>query len=155
MLCNPHNPGGTVFNQEEIEWINILAKKNNLIVCSDEIHADLILDKGLRHFPIGKDISANQATVGLMSLNKSYNFPGIGLGWAVIANPTLRAKFSKGLHTLIPGPNLLAFEATLAAIKGGQIWHKELIDYLRKNRDLVEEWVQQYPSLKMVHLPAT
>jgi cysteine-S-conjugate beta-lyase len=155
MLCNPHNPGGTVLSASEIAQINALAQEHQLILCSDEIHADLILDANKKHIPIGKDIDPHQLTMSLMSLNKTFNFPGIGLGWAVIPNASLRNQFAKDLHTLIPGPNALAFEVSLAAMQGGEAWHVELLNYLRQNRQMVKSWVDSHPSLQMADLDAT
>jgi aminotransferase/cystathionine beta-lyase len=155
MLCNPHNPGGTVLSASEIAQINALAQEYQLIICSDEIHADLILDADKKHIPIGKDVDPHQLTMSLMSLNKTFNFPGIGLGWAVIPNANLRSQFAKDLHTLIPGPNALAFEVSLAAMQGGDAWHAELLNYLRQNRQLVKSWVDSHPRLQMADLDAT
>lgn len=159
MLCNPHNPGGTVMSASEIADIYALAREHQLIICSDEIHADLILDPQKMHVPIGQGLDADEATasltISLMSLNKTFNFPGIGLGWAVIPNRNLRQQFAKDLHTLIPGPNALAFEVSLAAIQGGQAWHLELLAYLRQNRTLVQDWVRAQPLLQMAELEAT
>ena len=155
MLCNPHNPGGTVLSASEIAQINALAQEYQLIICSDEIHADLILEADKQHIPIGKDVDPHQLTMSLMSLNKTFNFPGIGLGWAVIPNANLRSQFAKDLHTLIPGPNALAFEVSLAAMQGGDAWHTELLNYLRQNRQLVKSWVDSHPRLQMADLDAT
>jgi len=159
MLCNPHNPGGTVLTTDEITQINAIAREHQLILCSDEIHADLILDPEKVHLPIGKNMVADEAvlrsTISLMSLNKTFNFPGIGLGWAVIPNANLRKQFARDLYTLIPGPNALAYEVSLAAMQGGAAWHAELIDYLRQNRQLVQHWVAAYPHLQMAELEAT
>jgi cystathionine beta-lyase len=155
MLCNPHNPGGTVLSLSEITQINAIAQEHHIIICSDEIHADLILDPEKQHIPIGKDIDPDHLTMSLMSLNKTFNFPGIGLGWAVIPNVSLRNQFAKDLHTLIPGPNALAFEVSLAAIQGGDAWHTGLLEYLRQNRQIVKTWVDSHASLQMAHLDAT
>jgi aminotransferase/cystathionine beta-lyase len=155
MLCNPHNPGGTVLSATEIALINALAQEHQLIICSDEIHADLILDPDKQHIPIGKDVDPHQLTMSLMSLNKTFNFPGIGLGWAVIPNVNLRNQFAKDLHTLVPGPNALSFEVSLAAMQGGEAWHVELLNYLRQNRQIVKNWVDSHSGLQMAHLDAT
>jgi bifunctional pyridoxal-dependent enzyme with beta-cystathionase and maltose regulon repressor activities len=159
MLCNPHNPGGTVLSATDISAIYAIAKEHQLIICSDEIHADLILDPEKIHVPLGRDLDMDEATHGLtmslMSLNKTFNFPGIGLGWAVIPNPNLRKQFAKDLHTLIPGPNAFSYEVSLAAIKGGQAWHQELLVYLRQNRQIVQDWVGIHPQLQMAELEAT
>lgn len=140
LLCNPHNPGGTVFNREELEQIHALAKQHNLIVVSDEIHCDLILDEGLKHIPFASlNADAASRTVTLMAPSKTYNVAGLGLAYSVTQNLTLKNTFNLARSGIMPDPNLLAFNATKAAYTQCQEWHQELIKYLRKNRDLIQQ----------------
>lgn len=156
MICNPHNPGGTVFTRTELEMLTQFAKQHQLIICSDEIHADLILDEGVQHHPIGSiSQAAQEYSFSLMSLNKTFNFPGLGLAWIICPNPQIRARLLKDMHTLIPNPNLLAYEVTQAAIQEGGSWHQALIKYLRSNRDYVSQRINAMPGLSMAHLQAT
>ena len=155
MLCNPHNPGGTVFTTAELQALADFARARGILICSDEIHADLILAEHISHVPIGKVTHPQQGFVSLMSLNKTFNFPGMGLAWAVIPDPKLRAQFTKDLHTLIPAPHLLAYTASMAAMQGGSAWHEALLTYLRGNLACVEQWVSQHPQLQMAPLEAT
>ena len=138
LLCNPHNPGGTVFNQQELEQIHALAKQHDLIVVSDEIHCDLILDEGLKHIPFASlNEDAANRTVTLMAPSKTYNVAGLGLAYSVTQNLTLKNTFNLARSGIMPDPNLLAFNATKAAYTQCQDWHQDLINYLRKNRDLI------------------
>jgi aminotransferase/cystathionine beta-lyase len=156
MLCNPHNPGGTVFTKGELSELAEFANKHQLIICSDEIHADLILDEGLQHIPMGSiGGGVEERSFSLMSLNKIFNFPGLGLAWVICPNPQLSQQLLKDLHTLIPNPNLLSYVATQAAIEQGQEWHQALIQYLRANRDYVQRRIDTIPGLSMLHLQAT
>jgi aminotransferase/cystathionine beta-lyase len=156
MLCNPHNPGGTVFTKEELSQLAEFANKHQLIICSDEIHADLILDEGLQHIPMGSiGGGVEERSFSLMSLNKTFNFPGLGLAWVICPNPQLSQQLLKDLHTLIPNPNLLSYVATQAAIEHGQEWHQALIQHLRANRDYVHRRIDTIPGLSMHHLQAT
>ena len=102
LLCNPQNPGGTVYTKSELLQFAAFCEAHDLLICSDEIHAGLVLDEPSRHVPIA---SLNQGismrTVTLMSLNKVFNFPGIGLAWAVAENPRLRAAMQTDLHRTI------------------------------------------------------
>ena len=146
LFCNPQNPGSTVFTREELNEFGSFCLKNNMWICSDEIHAGLVLDGNKKHIPlasISQDIS--KKTITLMSLNKTFNFPGIGLAWAVAENPFLRKAIQAGLHETIAPPSLLAYTATMAAIKDGEPWRKELIAYLRSNRDLI------YSKINSIH----
>jgi len=155
LLCNPHNPGGTVFNREELEQIHTLAKQHDLIVISDEIHCDLILDEGLKHIPFASlNEDAASRTVTLMAPSKTYNVAGLGLAYAVTQNLTLRNTFNLARSGIMPDPNLLAFNATKAAYTQCQDWHQDLIKYLRKNRDLIKKRLAPTPC-KISQIEAT
>jgi cysteine-S-conjugate beta-lyase len=159
MICNPHNPGGTVFTADELTQLAKFAKKHELLICSDEIHADLILDADLKHVPLGsigaRDDDIQTRGFSLMSLNKAYNFPGIGMAWLVCPNRQLRERLTKDLNDLIPHPQLFAYSATQAALDDGQEWLAQLLDYLRANRNLVQQRIEHMPGLQMAHLSAT
>jgi len=82
-------------------------------------------------------------------LNKTFNFPGTGLAWAVAENPALRQAIQVGLHQTIPAPSLFAYTATAAAIQDGEPWRQELIKYLRKNRDLIHQTIHSIGGLSI------
>ena len=149
-LCNPQNPGGTVFRRKELE--RLAATCTGLIV-SDEIHCDLILEKGLRHVPIASlapEIS--RRTVTLMSANKTFNIPAAGCGWAIIEDPALRKAFSADVGAHVVGsPSVFGLTGTLAALTRCDDWLAAQLDYLRGNRDYVE----QHLGLPMAHVEAT
>jgi cysteine-S-conjugate beta-lyase len=150
LFCNPQNPGSTVFTREELKEFGNFCVAHDLWICSDEIHAGLVLDENKKHIPlasISKDIS--EKTITLMSLNKTFNFPGIGLAWAVAENPVLRKAMQVGLHQTIAPPSLLAYTATMAAIQEGEPWRQKLIQYLRGNRDLVQEKIKSIDGLSI------
>ncbi|OWS71117.1 MalY/PatB family protein [Polynucleobacter campilacus] len=150
LFCNPQNPGSTVFTREELKEFGNFCIQNHLWICSDEIHAGLVLEEDKKHIPlasISKEIS--EKTITLMSLNKTFNFPGIGLAWAVAENPTLRKAIQVGLHQTIAPPSLLAYTVTMAAIKEGEPWRLELIEYLRSNRDLIHEKINGIKGLSI------
>ena len=156
LFCNPQNPGSTVFTQEELKQFGDFCVNHNLWICSDEIHAGLVLDQNKKHIPlasISKEIS--KKTITLMSLNKTFNFPGIGLAWAIAENPILRKAIQVGLHQTIPAPSLLAYTATMAAIKEGEPWRQELIKYLRSNRDLIDEKINSMHELNIGKMEAS
>jgi cysteine-S-conjugate beta-lyase len=150
-LCNPQNPGGTVFRRDELERVADLTGERILV--SDEIHCDLILEKGLRHIPIASlapEIS--RRTVTLMAANKSFNIPAAGCGWAIIEDSKLRAAFSGELAAHVIGsPSVFGLVATLAALTGGGAWLTAQLEYLRANRDLVEKTI----GFPMAHVEAT
>ena len=134
-LCNPQNPGGTVFRRQELE--RIAAQTGSMTIVSDEIHCDLVLDAGLRHVPIASlSPEVSRRTVTLMSANKAFNFPAAGCAWAVAENPRLREAFAAEMRShLLPSPSVFGYAATLAAYRDGDDWLAAQIDYLRANRD--------------------
>jgi putative C-S lyase len=150
-LCNPQNPGGTVFRRAELE--RLAEATRDLLIVSDEIHCDLILEPGLRHVPIASlapEIS--RRTVTLMSANKTFNIPAAGLGWAIIEDAASRGKFSGEVAAHVLGsPSVFGMAATLAALERCDDWLAALLEYLRGNRDLVEKEI----GLPMAHVEAS
>jgi cysteine-S-conjugate beta-lyase len=150
-LCNPQNPGGTVFRRDELQRLAELSR--DLLIVSDEIHCDLILEKTLQHVPIASlSPEISRRTVTLMSANKSFNIPSAGCGWAIIEDPDLRKVFSSDVAAHVVGsPSVFGLAATLAALTKGEAWLSAQLDYLRGNRDLVEKNI----GLPMAHVEAT
>lgn len=150
-LCNPHNPGGTVFTRAELA---VLAEATgDALIVSDEIHCDLVLDEGKTHVPIASlSPEVSRRTVTLLSPNKSFNFPSAGAAWAVIEDPELRAAFSRDLSAhVLPSPSVFGYAAALAAYRDGDAWLQAQIAYLRANRAMVEEQI----GLPMARVEAT
>ena len=156
LFCNPHNPGGTVFTKDELLRFASICERNNTIICSDEIHCDLILDKTKKHIPIASlspDIA--KRTITLMAPSKTYNIPGLGCAFAVIPNEELRSKYITAMAGLVPYVNILGYTATLAAYKHSNEWLSELLEYLRGNLKLVKEYVEKIPGFSMLDHEAT
>ena len=155
-LCNPQNPGGTIFTREELARLAAFAEEHDLVICSDEIHADILLDKGKPHVPIASlSREASRRTVTLVSPNKAFNFPGAGCAFAVIENAELRRAFSADHHATVHDPSVFGYEASLAAYRECGDWLEAQLDYLRGNRDLVEREIAAMPGLKMAHVEAS
>jgi cystathionine beta-lyase len=155
-LCNPQNPGGTIFTRAELERLAAFAAKHDLVICSDEIHCDLLLDRGKPHVPIASLApGVSQRTVTLASPNKAFNFPGAGCAWAVIEDAELRRAFMTDDHATIHDPSVFGYVATLAAYRDGAGWLAAQLAYLAENRDLVERMVAATPGLAMAHVEAT
>lgn len=138
MLCHPHNPAGRVWSADELLAIADLAEAHDLVIISDEIHCDLILDSHLRHRPFASLSPAMaRRTITLMAPSKTYNIPGLGVAFAIIPDATLRRRFQSAMAGITPHPNILGMVATAAAYEHGAPWRHALLQYLRDNRDLV------------------
>lgn len=156
LLCNPHNPAGTVFTKEEQEKLLEICLKNDIVICSDEIHCDLLLDKTKSHVSIATlSPEAAQQTITLLAPSKTFNIAGLGCSMAIIPNDELRSKFIKTKAGLMPMLSAYAYEAALAAYRDGAAWHEELLDYLRQNHQFLLNEINQLKGMKMVPLEAT
>jgi len=156
LLCNPHNPVGRVFSPGELLTISAICERHNLIVCSDEIHCGLILDRDKRHIPIAtlaEDIAAR--TITFMAPSKTFNLPGLGFSFAVIPDKRLRTDFRRAMAGIVPHVNVLGYTAAIGAYRDSADWHAALLDYLRGNRDIVRAAVESMPGLAMSHVEAT
>ncbi|WP_410499175.1 MalY/PatB family protein [Chitinibacter sp. S2-10] len=140
LLCHPHNPVGRAWNHDELNTLLGIARQYNLIVCSDEIHCDLLLDEGLVHTPFAAlDAGFAERTITLLAPSKTWNLPGLGCALAVIPDAGLRARFRREMTGLVPAVNLLGYVAAEAAYRDDSDWHAQLIATLRRNRQLLAD----------------
>lgn len=156
LLCHPHNPVGRAWERGELEAIADFSRRHDLIICSDEIHCDLVLDEGRRHLPMAMlDEDTARRSITLMAPSKSFNVPGLGCAFAVIPEATLRRTFTRVMAGIVPHVNLLGFAACEAALRDGGEWRAALIATLRRNRNRVEAVVATMPRVAMTHVEAT
>ena len=156
LLCNPHNPVGTMFTREELQQLHDICQRHDIIVCSDEIHCDLVLDDTKQHITYATlSPEAAQISLTLLAPSKTFNLAGLGCSLVVIPNDKLRAKFSRAKAGLMPMLSAYAYEAALAAYRDGAEWHAELLGYLKGNHDLLLKTVNQMKGVKMRSLEAT
>lgn len=157
ILCNPANPVSKIWNRYELERIGYLAKKYNVVVLSDEIHAQLVRpNKEYIPFLSVNDINKE---VGIMavSTSKAFNMAGIQSSMVVIANESLRKKVERQLNTdECAEPNIFAQVSAIAALNDGREWLDEVRKVIFDNRDLVNDFInEKIPSLHLVNGDAT
>lgn len=141
ILCNPHNPVARVWRRDELQRLGEFCVRHNLVLCSDEIHCDLILDN-LPHIPtalLGEDIA--KRTITLMAPSKTYNVPGLGTSLAIIPDATLRAQFVRATAGVVAEVTCLGFTACEAAYRDSEDWRQGLLATLRGNRDYLLDFV--------------
>ena len=156
LLCSPHNPAGRVFTRKELMQLVSLCEKHNIIICSDEIHCDIVLDEDKNHIPTAAlDEEIARRTITLMAPSKTYNIPGLGCSFAVIPDENLRNRFSQAMAGIVPHVNALGYTAALAAYRDGHAWLSAALDYLRENRDVVTQAIHDMKGLSMTHVEAT
>ncbi|MBM3135569.1 MAG: putative C-S lyase [Chloroflexi bacterium] len=156
LLCNPHNPVGRVFRRDELARMAELCLRHNIVICSDEIHCDLLFS-GHQHIPIASlapEIAAQ--TITLMAPSKTFNVAGLYCSVAIIQNKDLREKLKAARADLVGWPNILGYTAALAAYRHGQPWLDEVLRYLEANRDFLLQYVAKHlPGISMAKPEAT
>jgi len=150
-LCNPHNPLARVWRREELVRLADFCERHNLILCSDEIHCDLILDPALPHIPtsvLSPEIAAR--TITLMAPSKTYNVPGLGTSIAIIPDAMRRARFIRATAGIVAEVTCLGFTACEAAYRDSEPWRQALLAYLRGNRDyLLDAIARELPGVRV------
>ncbi len=155
MLCSPHNPGGRVWSRDDLAAVLAAAAARDAVVVCDEIHADLVY-AGSRHVPIGSLPGAESRVITLSGPTKAFNFPGLPIGYAIIADPELRSRFQVELKgTAAPAPSIFAVDALEAAYRGGEEWLDAALAYLDSNRSAVEEFCRRLPGVGAMRSEAT
>lgn len=153
-LCNPHNPVGRVYTREELSKISDFAQRHNLTVVSDEIHCEILFDRVHTPF-LTVDDYAREHTILFTAPGKTYSIPGIGGAFAIIPNKELREKFVAEGYAL-GRPNVFGVAAMIAAYRDSDPWKKELVAYLKENRDYLESEVKgRFPKAVQTHTEGT
>jgi cystathionine beta-lyase len=156
ILCNPHNPVGRAYAPAELTRMAEICEKHDLVICSDEIHADLLM-ADTKHVPIAslaEEIS--QRTITLLAPSKTYNLPGLGCSMAIVQNPELRTTLQSAARGIVPHVNLLGYVAAETAYTQCEEWLNELLTYLTANRDFLVEYVNEHlPGVRTTRPEAT
>jgi len=157
ILCNPHNPVGRIWSQEELAIIGELAKKNGVTVISDEIHCDM-LRPGKHYVPFASvsDI-CREISVSCLSSSKTFNMAGLQSACLVIPNTDIRIAVGKGLCADdLSSPNIFSMSANIAAFTHGDEYVDQLVEYIFENRRIFEEFInKELPLMRPVYADAT
>jgi cystathionine beta-lyase len=156
-FCSPHNPGGTVWSVEEIRALAAFCAEHNLILVSDEIHCDLILD-GMKHTPtMNAAPEIADRLITCVAATKTFNLAGAHVGACVTPNAALKRKLDARIAASGLGSyNSFGMLATEAAWRTGEAWLNELLPYLRGNRDLFDTRIEAAaPGARSMRLDAT
>lgn len=154
ILCNPHNPTGRVFTVGELEKLASIAEQRDMIIFSDEVHADFVYD-GHKHLPmaqLSEKVAARTVTVN--SPGKSFNIAGLRCGIMHFGTPELHERFNARVPRLLLGrPSVISIDAAVAAWMEGQPWLDRIVDLLDRNRHIAFDSIsREMPRLK-AHLP--
>lgn len=154
ILCHPHNPVGRVWSREELTKLGEICIKNNVLIISDEIHADLI-HGDQPHIPlasISQELAENSVTC--MAPSKTFNIAGLNTSYIIAPNEKLRRAMQQKLkdYHLFTG-NMFGAEALKAAYQHGEPWLEALIDYIRGNIEYVLDFIKKNMPEVRVHSP--
>lgn len=154
--CSPQNPSGRVWTADELRAVSAFARKNGLMLISDEIHHDLVYP---RNTFVPMAVAAPQDadnTVYLTAASKTFNIAGQRTGNMIIADPELRAAMRKRLSTLDYGPSSLGIKMITAAYSPeGATWVDEQIAHLQSNCEIFNTGINAIPGVWSMPLQST
>ncbi len=144
ILCNPHNPGGRVWTKTELQMLASICEKNNILIVSDEIHADMVLPNNVAHTPFATVSAwAEQHTVTFMAPTKVFNMPGLISAEYIIPNAEIRHQFASFLEASeMNAGNIFAYIGAVAAYEQGEAWRVEMLDYVQANINYVADFLK-------------
>jgi len=157
IICNPHNPVGRVWTKEELQHVGNICLEHNVLVISDEIHADLVFE-GHIHIPfasLGEKYSLNSVT--LSSPTKSFNFAGLQVGYFFTQNEQFRKAIQSSFKLMgVELLNLFGITALIAAYEESEQWLDTLKEYLHENYLVLTQFINSnLPQIKVTPLEAT
>lgn len=154
LLCNPHNPASRCWAKEELEAIGALAKKYQVTLVSDEIHADFVYKP--HRFTSMLHVQ-KENVVALFAASKTFNIAGLQQAQLVSRDENLRKKAADVLNRNgVTSGNTMALVGTMAAYNEGDAWLDGLMEYLDENRKALAEYVKEYlPKARLAPISAT
>ena len=156
LFCSPHNPVGRVWSKEELTELLRIARRYDVTILADEIHADLVYP-GERHIALATLAEETDKVITTVAPSKTFNIPGLGLSCVIAPNAAHRHAIQQTFDMLHVGNtnpfSIVAFEA---AYRGGEAWLDSLLVYLQGNRDFVYDYVAQHlPVIKVIQAQGT
>ncbi|MGG1401199.1 MalY/PatB family protein [Bacillus salipaludis] len=142
ILCNPHNPTGRIFNQEELQRLADICERHNVLIVADEIHGDLIR-RNQTFIPIAKAVENVDHIITFTAINKTFNVAGLHCTNVIISNPELRKTMNKVMGMHLPSP--FTVSALIAVYTEGEDWLEQLKEYI----DGTMDWVVKFLAEKM------
>ena len=157
MLCNPHNPTGRVFTRSELEKLAAFVLKHHLWVISDELHANLILEPGLKHIPFASLSSEiSDRTVTITGPCKTFTTAGLGIGAVISTNTKLLERIQAVTKGLMGHSNIMSETAWLSGLELGMPWLEKTKAYLHANREFLGAYLREHlPDVRCVLPEAT
>lgn len=154
ILCNPHNPIGKIWSEEELLKILELTRKYNVKIISDELHCDIITP-GLEYTPIQKLTNNNDNVISILSASKCFNLAGLQAAYVICKNKELNWKIKRGLNTdEVAEGNAFYNDAFIAAFDSID-WLDEMNAYVTINKRYAYEFLSKIKGVKPIKGDAT
>ena len=158
ILCNPHNPGGTVWTPEVLQRVAHLCHKHGVMVLSDEIHSDMT-HHAYQYTPfVNTCQEARDITITMNAPSKAFNMPGVVVSYCYCLNPTLRRRLYTFLDQAdVALGNIFAYGCLEACYTAeGEDWLNQMLDYVQANIQAVSDFLQSHcPKIKPMHTEAS
>lgn len=157
ILSNPHNPGGNAWREDELRELASICLEYNILIVSDEIHADLV-NKGFKHTVLASlDEKFADITITMTAPSKTFNMAALSTASVIISNPVLRKTYNDLVQNLhIDMGNVFGNVASIAAYTKGDEWLCQLLEYVNGNINYLENFlVSNIPQIKMIRPEAT
>ncbi len=151
LFCSPHNPVGRVWSKDELTELLHIARRHDITILADEIHADLVYP-GERHIALATLAEETDKVITTVAPSKTFNIPGLGLSCVIAPNAAHRDAIKQAFEMLhISNTNPFSIAAFEAAYRGGEDWLDSLLVYLQGNRDFVYDYMTQHlPAIKVM-----
>ena len=148
LQCNPQNPAGFMYSRAELERIGEICLKHDVLIVADEIHSDLILEG--RHIPMATlSDEVAQNTLTMIAPSKTYNLAGMACSVLIAQNKEIRETTAAALQAISAHVNIMGYEAAYGAYSGGDEWLRQLLVYLKDNRDYAIQFIRErMPQIK-------
>ncbi|MDD4516745.1 PatB family C-S lyase [Massilibacteroides sp.] len=151
ILCSPHNPAGIVWKKETLAKLAEICAKHNILVISDEIHAEMAYPQ-FRHHPFPTvSPTAAACSITFMAPSKTFNIAGIVTSYAIVPNDKLRNTFYSFLEAgELSDGTIFAYTATTAAYTYGAEWLQQMRSYIMENVRTVDVYLKaSIPKIKV------
>ena len=155
LLCNPHNPIGHCLTADDLFRIVEICLAHNVVICSDEIHCDLVFDGRDHYSTLACHPRAADIVMTLMAASKTFNVAGLGGYVAVIPNTELRERFEAAGEGIMANVTTFAYTAMQVAWRDCEDWRLELLDYLQGNRAYLEAAVATIDGINVNRVQGT